>query len=256
MPYEACLHVIAPEDLALMDACYRPLGFQTRDASAHVTLAKAREWVATCAPLVERLGPRASGELRDRVKMVRELAEDAPVTADGFAMSIYWLFELLASEFLAKGARLHASLRYAIRNEAVYEAFHRRNLDGKMLVPLWPAVYEKDRAHTFASSPITHSPFGRFYVWRSAGEVRAFFEPRGFLFKRTEDPLKPPTPEQVIAIKKERSFYVSPTTGLEDARRAIEAARADWAAQVELLRTAARLGAAFLGVCQDTTDYE
>jgi hypothetical protein len=53
-----------------------------------------------------------------------------------------------------------------------------------------------------------------------------------------------------------RSFYVSDTTGLEDARRAIDATREDWATEVELLRTAARFGGAFLGVCKDITDYE
>ena len=48
-------------------------------------------------------------------------------------------------------------------------------------------------------------------------------------------------------VKRARSFYVSDTTGLEDARRAIDATREDWATEVELLRTAARFGGAFLG---------
>ena len=259
MPFRAELYAVVPEDLTRMVACYRPMGFLDHPIDSPIDPARARAWLAACAPLFERLGGQASADLLARAKELREHShswEFVPGQPAPGDFNVHYLFELLATEYLAKAVRFHTSARYTIRNEAVCEAWHRRNLDGGLLVPIWPAVHEPDRAHSFASSPITHAPFGRFFVWRSAEEVRAFFEPKGWFRKRVEDPLKPPTPEQVVAIKRSRSFYVSDTSGLEDARRAIDDTREDWATEVELLRTAARFGGAFLGVCKDITDYE
>jgi hypothetical protein len=263
MPYEAQLYAIAPEDLTLMESCYRPMSFLAHSASTPIDPEQAAGWLATCAPLLERLGDRATDDLRARAKFLRNewrVWNEPPFDADPkhrrFAIdhTVSYLFELLASEFLTKAARIHASARFTLRTEAGYEAFYLRNFDRKVLVPLRTET-PLDPSHAFASGSTVHHSYGRIYIWRSAEEVRAFFpdKPPGGFFWRAVNHQKEPTPRQVAELWQGPG---SPRADFTKARAAITEARGNWNTQVEFLRTAAKLGAAFISVCQDTTDYD
>jgi hypothetical protein len=257
MSYRAELYAIDPQDLALMVACYRPMGFASRHFDDPIDSAQAREWLAVCAPLIERLGPRASEDLQSRVKQLREGAPGWDQQAMDFTLKLqlHALFDMLAREFLARGARVHESERLTVVKEAVFEAFQVHNFDHQYLVPTWEALHPRDDAHAFASSPVTHSPFGRYFIWRSAEEVRSLFQPVGWLFKRLRAQTKTPSPEEVIEMKHTRGSWVASSGALRQAWWEILLTRQDWNCLVDMLRTCARLECAFISACQDLTDY-
>jgi hypothetical protein len=258
MSFQAELYAIVPQDLSLMDACFRPMDFVSKDFDFPIAPDQARQWLATCAPLLDRLGSRASQELRTQARQLRESAPgwDAGSTQFTINRNVHLFFEMLAVEFLEKGARLQTSVQFTVQYEDTFELFQRLHFDRKPLVPLWGAVHNPDREHCFATAPLTHTPSRRYYIWRSAEEVRAFFEPKGLLFKRQEDPLTPPSPQQIVELKQARGTSFTPDVLLEQAQRSINANRENWAQLVEVLRTAVRFKAAFIAGCRNITDYD
>ncbi len=257
MSFRAELHAIDPQDLSLMISCYRPMGYASRHIEDPIELAQAREWLDACTPLLERLGPKASEYLLSRVKQFREGALGWRQQDTGFTLNlnVHSLGDTLAREFLARGARVHEVDRFTLGNDVAFEAFQVHNFDHQFLVPSWGALHQHDDAHAFASSPVTHSPFGRYFIWRSAEEARSYFQPVGWLFKRLRAQTKTPSPEEVIEMKHARGSWVASSGALRQAWWEILLTRQDWNCLVDMLRTCARLECAFISACQDLTDY-